>query len=45
MSKLDQIQAGFEHHTVQFGLHSEALGETCKGVCVCVCVCVVVVGR
>ena len=39
ISKLDQIQAGFEHRAIKFGLHCEALGETCKVTCVCVCVC------
>ena len=42
ISKRDQIQAGFEHHTVEFGFHCEALEETCKVTCVCVCVCVCV---
>lgn len=36
ISKLDQIQAGFEHHAVEFGLHCEELGETCKVTCMCV---------
>ena len=45
ISKLDQIQAGFEHRAIKFGLHCEALGETCKVTCVCVCVCVRVWSR